>query len=470
MKMYKSGIIKTLTISGHFIFMMLLLLSAFYYKERILFFDNVYYLFKIIYFERFNIEAGRCGAFISQIPVIIGLKAGLSLKSLMFIYSISFILLYYTVYNICVHVLKNIVAGFSIIFIIILCMRQSFFHPTHESHQALAYALLFYAIINYTYRSKYKYLKYLLAGLISALCFFTYPAIVFPLLFILTFYIINNSKWKEKGIYWLVIFLILISAFEVIHTSRSSYEGQFLSGLFNFKHGNDNFFEYYSLKFFRKKIEGLYFWLCIIFILSIILQLARKNYLKAGFTFTASIGFFILLIYTYRTGDSDVMMERSFLPLSVFVTIPFFNEMIELKRKILVFPSILLIIIILFTGLRRISLEGQRFKGRIKKIEQILEKTQDIDGSKFLLKKSDENIRSIIMPWTFPFTTLMVSSMDGKKNTKTIYLYDDINDYKKYLDNDNDVFLGASFWLEWNTKTLNPKYFNLPSETYKVLN
>jgi len=467
--MNKLNFSKTFLITGHITFLLLISLSVIYYKERILFFDNVFYLFKIINFEKFNTEAGRYGAFLSQIPVLAALKAGMSLKSLLLIYSISFILIYYVVFMLCTHVLKNVVAGFSIVFVLVLCMQQGFYHPTHESHQALIYSLLFYSTINYSFNKKYYLLKYSIGGLLIALCFFTYPTVLFPLLYIIAFYIIDQHKWRETGIYILVMILIMLSVFKVTYTDQSSYEGQFLSGLFNLRPGIHDFTGYYSTMFFSRRIGGLYFWLCIIFILAILLQLANKKYLNAGFTFLGTTSFLVLVLYTYRMGDSDVMMERSFLPLTVFVSVPFFTELLSSKRRSVLIPGVLVILVICFAGIRRLNLEGQRFRRRLKNIEQLIECTHNMDGRKFLLKKSDENISNIIMPWTSSFNSIIVSSMNGNQNTRTIFLYDDLKNWEIYLHDKPDVFLGADFWLEWQINMLNHKYFNLPVEPYKVL-
>lgn len=136
-------------ILGHLSFMALFLASVYFYKERILFADSAFQFFKIINFEKFNVEAARYGSVLPEIPLLMAVKLGLNLKMLTIIYSVSFIGLYYLVYILCVHWLKNPKAGLAVVLTLILCISQSFFHPVTETHQSLVYSVLLFAILQY---------------------------------------------------------------------------------------------------------------------------------------------------------------------------------------------------------------------------------------------------------------------------------------------------------------------------------
>ena len=146
---------------GHIGFWILLLLSVLFYKERILFNDTVFQFFKIVNFEKFNIEAMRYSTVITQIPVLIALKLNNGLRTLLMIYSISFVVVYYMVFILCIHVLKNPAAGIAILFSLIICITESFFHPCTETHQAIVYSILLYAILQYNFNPKWGILKYI---------------------------------------------------------------------------------------------------------------------------------------------------------------------------------------------------------------------------------------------------------------------------------------------------------------------
>ena len=134
---------------GHLSFIILFLLSFIFFRERILFADTAFQFFKIVNFEKINIEASRYGAVLPQIPVLLSMKLGVSLKWLTIIYSGSFILLYYLVFLGCAYWLKNVPAALAVIIVLILCISQSFFHPVTETHQSLVFSILAYAIFYY---------------------------------------------------------------------------------------------------------------------------------------------------------------------------------------------------------------------------------------------------------------------------------------------------------------------------------
>jgi len=80
---------------GHLSFFILLLGAVYFYKERILFADSAFQFFKIVNFEKINIEAARYGAILPEFPLLLAMKLGIGLKMLLIIYSVSFIGLYY---------------------------------------------------------------------------------------------------------------------------------------------------------------------------------------------------------------------------------------------------------------------------------------------------------------------------------------------------------------------------------------
>ncbi len=457
---------KALIIAGHIAFLVLLYFSYHFYIERILFFDNPFYLFKIIDFEKINIEADRYGAFISQIPVLLGLKAGLPLKYLMMIYSASFILLFYLIFIICVHLLKNLAAGLTVVFILILCLKQGFFHITQECHQGLVYSALLFGIVQFNFRKNFQLLKYILGSLVIILCFYTHPITLFVILFILIYHLIDRSEWNDVGIYILLILPFIQIAFKLIFTKVSSYEQGFLTVFRTTP--LSGFFSYYSTHFFLKRLFSLYFWMTILGIVTFFILLLKKEYLKAGYIFLSAIGFLVIVLVTYNKGDSDVMMERGFLPLTVFISLPFFHELFDKQEKYLL-PVFLLCLVIIFAGVRRIYSEGNNFRSRVAYFNTLMEKSKNYEGGKFLIKNSEENIANIICPWPLPFTTIILSSMQDKNATRTLFLYDDIKKYEKYINNSTHTFLGADFWLEWNSKDLNHNYFNIPDGPYVVL-
>jgi len=65
--------------------------------------DTYFFSFKIITFEKFNIEAGRYTSFLSQIIPLILIKLHVGLKAFLIGYSVSIVLVFYGIFLLCLY-------------------------------------------------------------------------------------------------------------------------------------------------------------------------------------------------------------------------------------------------------------------------------------------------------------------------------------------------------------------------------
>ena len=139
---------KKLRIAGHLFFLAYFLMALFYYKEIMLYSDNAFQCFKLVNFGTFNVEASRYSTFFVQLIPLVAVKLHLPLKIILPLYSVSFPVLYYSVYLLCVYGIGSDAAGILMILTLSLCTRQSFYYAFTETFQALVYCVLFYAFFN----------------------------------------------------------------------------------------------------------------------------------------------------------------------------------------------------------------------------------------------------------------------------------------------------------------------------------
>ena len=453
---------------GHLSFIVLFILSFFFFKERILFSDTAFQFFKIVNFENINIEASRYGAVLPELPVLLAIKLGVNLKWLTIIYSCSFILLYYLVFICCVYLLKNVSAGLSVIIVLTLCISQSFFHPVTETHQSLVFSVLVYAILQYS-GFRITIIKNLLATAIIVLAFFTHPVAIYPLVFIIGYLAIDKNQLRSYTPYLLIFIVGILTVGKVLFTKENSYEGQFFSELFKSPSHIFNLPYAYSTKFFLKRILGLYLWVAIFELFLIIYFVSKKEYVKLIWQLAASGSFMVITLLTYNQGDSDMLMERAFMPLALFVAIPLLNETIENHHKFKFLKvSVLTLIIVISTG--RIYKQGIKFRERTQFNLELLSKTARFPNRKFIAEKSEIE-KHYPTFWSHSFETLILSAITKDMPTQTIFPTNDLTRLTKYTENPNDIFLGTDFWLEWKIKNLNQKYFDLPPNyPYAVVN
>ncbi|HYW97287.1 MAG TPA: hypothetical protein VE870_16965 [Bacteroidales bacterium] len=451
-------------------FLVLLTFSLVFAKERIINSDAGFYFFKLVNFGHFNIEHGRYSAFISQIALLAGVKIGLSLKTLLYLYSASFIVLFWLVYILVRNGLKNKGAALAILMTIAVGATHSNYRPVSESTQGLVYALVFFAILFAPFKqvseSRRMVLRTLLSLITIVLCYFAHPLTIFPVLFIIGFYTIERRAWKSYLPWILLLFTLVLYAFKFLVTKDSSYEGGKLSGLDIITQNLPRFFSIYSTKYLVKRLLNVYLVSTILFLALNIYYLWKKDYLKWIFTNTFILGFVLIYNLDYYAGGSDIEMDKNLMTMNLLIFLPFatdiyYNENIrEWLRPVFM---------ILVLGFSVITLLHPRkiYRQRISYYEELNDALQAQTGHKFYTE--EENIsKKVLFLWGVPFESLIISSLDGPVHSRTIYPVKNLNDLPGYI-GDPDLFLCTFFWPKWNIDELNPHYFRLPEKPYHYL-
>ena len=448
-------------ILGHLSFLVLLIASVYFYKERILFADSAFQFFKIVNFEKINVEAYRYGAILPELPVLFAMKLGFSLKLLIITYSVAFIGLYYLIFLLCIKLLKNTSAGLSIILILIMCVSESFFYPVTETQQCLVFSVLFFAILQYP-SFKSSLVQLLFAFSVILISFFTHPVALYTLTFLIGYNAIDKKQLRTIKPYILILTVAGLAVAKVMLTDENSYEGKFFSELLNSPSIILDLPKAYSKKFFFDRISGLYLGVAVLELILILHLILKKEYLKLFWQLGISGFFLIVTLLTYNKGDSDMLMERAFMPLALLVSIPLLKEMLENNNQYRMLKLTFLTLIIV-VSLNRINTQGKVFRERTRFNQELMAKTAKLPNRKFIIA-SNELQKHHYTYWSHSFETLILSSITANIPTQTIYPANDTSQLTKYTENANNLFLGADFWLEWNIDNLNPKYFNLSKE------
>ncbi|MDP2336109.1 MAG: hypothetical protein Q8N05_06605 [Bacteroidota bacterium] len=376
-------------------------------------------------------------------------------------YSVSFIALYYIVFLLCIKLLKNTAAGLSIVLILILCISESFFYPVTETHQSLVFSVLLFAILQYS-SFRYSYVQILLASLVIIISFLAHPIALYPLTFIIGYSAIDKKQLRSIKPYALLILTIGLAVTKVMLTDENSYEGKFFSELLKSPSIIFDLPDAYSKKFFFDRISGLYFGVVILELILILHLIFKKEYLKLFWQLGISGFFLTVTLLTYNKGDSDMLMERAFMPLALLTSIPLLKEILENNNQYRVLKLTFLTLIIV-VSLNRIDAQGKVFRERTRFNQELMAKTAKLPNRKFIVESSELQKHHYTY-WSHSFETLILSSITDNIPTQTIYPANDISLLTKYTENANNVFLGADFWLEWNIDNLNHKYFNLSKE------
>lgn len=458
---------KPLILLGHLSFFILFIFSILFFRERILFSDSAFQFFKLINYEHINIEAHRYGAILPQLPVLLAIKFGAGLKSLTIIYSLSFVLLYYLIFIICTHLLKNIQAGLAVILVLTLCVSQSFYHPVTETHQSLVYTVLLYAILEHK-EFRISKIQYVLAIVLIAISFFAHPVALYTSLFIIGYVSIDKNEIRTIKPYILLGVTGSLALGKVLLTNENSYEGQFFSELMKSPSLILNLPKEPGTLFFITRLKSLYLWFVILELILIVDLIYNRKFLKLIWQLAIVSGFLVITFLTYHKGDSTVLMERAFMPLALFVSIPLLKETLA-EDKNYFMPKLSILGVVILIGILRLYQQGESFKKRTEFNIELLTKTAQYSNRKFIVQHSKLE-KHVTTFWSNSFETLILSTITDGIPPQTIYPSDNPEALTKYTTEAGSVFLGATFWLEWNITDLNQKYFHLPTDVpYKII-
>lgn len=458
---------KAYTFIGHTFFAILAILSVYFYAERTIFIDSAFQIFKIINFETWNIEAGRYSAVFTQAIPLLLVKAGAPLNLVLLSYSLSFIIVFYLVFCLVTYKMKNEVAGITIVFILGLCIRQSFYHAATETHQGLIYTALLYAWLCYSLLSVSKILRYSVATLLVLLCFFSHPITLLPILFIFAFHAIDKNLLKSWEIYVLASITVLIYLGKAITTPGGSYEGDQFAQLAMFTELIPNLPNFSSTIFFAGNVNNLYYLAFILLFIVLVHYYKQREFPKLWLVLSSTFLFILITLVTFHRGDSIVMMEKNFMPLTVFIIIPFASDILaktQIRHKLKVGGVSIAVAI----GLIGVIVTGNMFSERLTYVSTLVGKGNLAMAKKNLILKDDLNMDIVMVTWGLSIETLLYSSLGGPGDCTTTYVVDN-KDQIEGLQGETNLFYLTPEWRDWKISELNSNYFNLDNSAYLVI-
>lgn len=442
-----------------------------FYQERVLFVDPGNQLLNMINNGTFDIFVNRKSQAINQIFPLIAIKAGLSLKAIMIIYSLSYVIVYLISYIICVHIYKNIAAGMVIAMIPIM-VRTAFGHSISETWLGLCYSAIFYAMINYYLRgnqiTKSTLVKLYTIGLIIILInYFIHPVTLFTLLFSLGITWISKKLYNNPHIYMIGLIILLVYMIKFLFP-QDQYEQGFFTGVKKAPELLPHFKSLPLIQFFKIFLYQIYIYPLLILFAVGVIGIFRKKILLGVFTgFFAGLYVFVAAMAFYE-GNGNPLNESRYIPLIFFGIIPLVELVQDLKIKkyfAFIFFTFLIIAFYQLPG----YMENFHTR-RLNVYRKNLEMVKTFPENKFLTympKTGDPYINS----WGGAIETLLLSSMEGKENSKSIYYFfeRDTGNMEPWIFSPNCTFLWVPWYLYGQEKQLNPKYFDLKCTAYRKI-
>jgi hypothetical protein len=447
---------------GYAVWLVMLVMSVVFFKERAFFMDAGFQLFNMINEECIQIYHYR---FITAVPQILPyflLQLNTPLWVLALAFSTSYILFFLLIYHLLVQYLKNIELGWVLIFLFTLISLDTFYHIQSEFYLGLALLLLSFGIILYDPFVEKKWQLPIQIILFTTIAFSHKLTLIFFLFLWLFFLITKKELRHRKYILLLFIFLIItaIKSFYFTNWYEAAKQVEFQN---NFKEHFPNFHTLPSNIIFLKRCLHDYYWLPITLTLVSIFYLINKKWLKITMVWAFTVGFVLL----YNISDTKALFrfysEVTYLPLSIFVTVPFlFDVFPYLSNKTKWLPTLFCITMALRMG--SISMNSIVFKNNFSWIEKQLGNSEKMGTNRFLMTHENTPQDTVLMEWGVPFTAMHLSTLESPNAAKTLLIMTDFSWYMDKIEKDNLFF--SPFHKAFENEDLNNRYYNLEPGKY----
>ena len=441
-------------ITGTISLLILIILSLVFYRERIYFSDPAFQLFLMINDNQIEVMTNRWPSTIFRWLPYIGLKMGWSVASISKLFSASFPLFHLFVFAAVSMIYRDRIFSWLLLLTIFLATSETFYWCSSDLLQGMITAFLGIVINK---NSKSTIIKYIGSGFLLIAAVFFHPLTLFPF-----FYIIIDDILEQKKIRSMDWHLPLV--FGIGWIIRNKY----FSTWYDVAKGKDfwnnaanlNWIEIPAHITFLTEIPMHYQLVVLIFIISTLILIKRKAFLRLAFMTVSILAFLTVIHLGNPTGVASFYREASYIPLAVFVGYPFIKhicnkEQLDIKYKIFI-PLILIF------SLMRMLYFAPEYTDRILWMEEKMS-SMSCDKSIIQLSSLDEGI--LKMSWGLPFETCLLST---EQNTlKTLFNTPDSKDFLKQ--ERKDVFLGP-FKILYSSD-FNSSYFPFDESHYcKFLN
>ena len=443
----------------------LIALSVAWFKERILFPDSAELTFYLVNGNHFFITYTRFIDYLTQLLPFIGLCFHSSIKTIMLLHSVNYILFYTAIFAVVFFKFKDFKAAFSITLLPLLFGNWTFFYHT-EFNQSLALDVFFISYCFYFSKQNLAinvFTILFLAALITTIIF-SHPLAVIPFVFCCAYLFLKFFEAKKSTllklisasfIYAIIVFFVWKIFFITAYDANNSKK---IDTLIQSPFG---FFSSNLMQSFFHNIFSHSFVFGAIFILSIAFFIFKKRYVMLLWWLISSVSYFVLITSSYPDNTYNCYFEHFFQPLNLLLIIVMFYEIIP-AIKINFFVPVLLLLILCFR-FSKIYFFKQETTATIDWYKIQIATTNNAGYQKGIVLNNNFNPKVDVAIWATPTISLLLSSCENPSRPTTLaILWAD--DKTKELQADNSLFF-ADFG-KIAQSFLNKKYFDVGGKPY----
>ncbi|MEM6396641.1 MAG: hypothetical protein AAF741_09855 [Bacteroidota bacterium] len=440
------------------------ILALVFFLERTAFVDLSFHLFEIFRTGEPAIQNYRFVSILTQVFPWLGSKLGMDLGTILKLYSLSFVLLYYSVFAFCVLVLKRWRFGLLMLLMSTLMVTDTFYWVQSEFPQGLAVMVAYFALLCHSFGKKSSTLFMLVPalGIMIATVAFAHPLIVFPFTFCSAFLFLHDKKWRV-GTFLSWLCFLGVFAIKAVYF-KTSHDSSGISAVNNFKTLFPDYFSLLSHSKFWRHLWQDYYLLAISFLGSLVFYFSHKMYLKGLLVLTFSLGYLLLVNVSYPSGAIQFYAENLYLPLSVFVIVPLVFDLSDLL-KIRLFTSLLSAVLLI--RLIHIGVSSKPYAERVDYLRTVIRETEPLEHNKVIASERIFSLDTLLMTWATPYESWLISTVEGGE-TRSVLITDNIEGQNWTGPGYETKFI--TIWGAFDYSDLPDEYFVLPDTSmYKLL-
>ena len=408
---------------GHLGFLVLLIFSQVFFRERMLHFDTANYAFNLIWFGKPYIQHDRWIGWLSQVPVLAFIKGGASIETVLRVYSLVLMALPYLIFLVLVYLFRSPRGGLLLLLVQLLTIRYKFYAPVAEVVQSLTWVAL---ALGWLMRDPGRWpvashWNILVAYVLAIPLLITHP---FGLLSFGLGYLIwlsADGHWRSQSA-WLVPALALIG-FVLLRLlggqSFSGYETGRLTVVREYASQLSDLPSLYVWERFWWYLQAHYPLTIVLFAGLFLVALSQK---KIALALTAVVVFSVIallamLTHAYLNGPVYLMIDGYFAHLGLPIALLLVLALPKEPRPV----TLLVLGILVIFSLHRIASVHTFFEKREALITGIMDQQSTPDQPKLMASMEGWDWSRLWVPWAVGMESLLMSTLDHPDTPQTIY-------------------------------------------------
>ncbi|MBK7384026.1 MAG: hypothetical protein IPI81_11975 [Flavobacteriales bacterium] len=457
---------RTILIAGTVVLAVLGAFAWTYYLERTACADSAFFSWLMIDEQSPVSVLGRYGSWLVQLPAVVLIWIGAPLRTVLHVYSLSFIIFHAIIYWILVFKLKDRRAMFALPITLTAGLHYMFYYGISELYQGLSFTILLWVVIGRVLQAdaRRSYFRWLaLALALNVWNSFYHQLLVLPLIFILGYEFLASDRRGRIRLLLMGGVMVLWYLVRIKTMATSSYEQSRMPTVADLAHYSTHWLQLESTTYLFEvwtKFRGL----LVLIAGGLVIGIVKRAWLRTAWTLVFSLLFLLLVLIVDRDGKA-VMIFENYYPVLGLVWAVQFISLATGEGKGMAGSRVALFIAVCSLGLLQIHRAHYRISEKVAYAQRITSFWEAQGKPKILVKQQNYPWKYGIGEWAACFESALVSAVNDPARAATIFVSQD----QVLLDSvrtRKDQFLGPEWFPLWfGLSGLDQRYFDFPTDT-----